>query len=97
MFGILKLTGDQATEGNLNSIIMAHKAIDDHVEGQQPGNATLGMNPENASEFCEASDQHQYMLRFTKRRLNLLTFNTIATKAKQRRRMQRRMKLVRTR
>ena len=92
MFGILKLTGDQATEGNLNSIIMAHKAIDDHVEGQQPGNATLGMNPENASEFCEASDQHQY-----KRRLNLLTFNTIATKAKQRRRMQRRTKLVRTR
>ena len=34
---------------------MAHKAIDDHVEGQQPGYATLGTNPENASEFCEAS------------------------------------------
>ena len=34
---------------------MAHKAIDDHVEGQQPGYAKLGTNPKNASEFCEAS------------------------------------------
>ena len=40
---------------NLNNTIMAHKAIDDHVEGQQPGHATLGINPENAEEFCEAS------------------------------------------
>ena len=43
------------TGRNSNGNIMAHKAIDDHVEGQQPGYATLGTNPENASEFCEAS------------------------------------------
>ena len=43
------------TGRNANGNIMAHKAIDDHVEGQQPGYATLGTNPENASEFCEAS------------------------------------------
>ena len=34
---------------------MAHKAIDDHVEGQQPGYSNLGTNPENREAFCEAS------------------------------------------
>ena len=72
---------------------MAHKAIDDHVEGQQPGYAKLGTNPKNASEFCEASVH----VRFYKKRLNLLTSNTIAMIAKQRRRMQRRTKSLRTR
>ena len=43
------------TGRNSNGNIMAHKAIDDHVEGQKPGYATLGTNPENATAFCEAS------------------------------------------
>ena len=34
---------------------MAHKAIDDHVEGQQPWYGLLGTNPENKQAFCEAS------------------------------------------
>ena len=35
--------------------LMAHKAIDDHVEGQQPWYGSLGTNPENKQAFCEAS------------------------------------------
>ena len=34
---------------------MAHKAIDDHMEGQQPGYSNLGTNPENKEAFCEVS------------------------------------------
>ena len=34
---------------------MAHKAVDDHVENQQPGYSTLGTNPENKEAFCESS------------------------------------------
>ena len=34
---------------------MVHKAIDDHIEGQQPGLAALGTNPENKDDFCDAS------------------------------------------
>ena len=35
--------------------LMAHKAIDDHVEGQQPWYGSLGTNPEKKEAFCEAS------------------------------------------
>ena len=34
---------------------MAHKAIGEHVEGQQPGYSNLGTNPENKDSFPESS------------------------------------------
>ena len=43
------------TGRNSRGELMAHKAIDDHVEGQQPGYATLGTNPEDKEAFSEAS------------------------------------------
>ena len=43
------------TGRNSREVLMAHKAIDDHVEGQQPGYLKLGTNPENKEAFCEAS------------------------------------------
>jgi len=43
------------TGRNARGELMAHKAIDDHVEGQQPGYTTLGCNPENKDTFSEAS------------------------------------------
>ena len=43
------------TGRNKRDDLMAHKAIDDHVEGQQPGYSNLGTNPENREAFCEAS------------------------------------------
>ena len=43
------------TGQNSNGSLMAHKAINDHVEGQQPAYGVLGMNPENRDEFCETS------------------------------------------
>ena len=43
------------TGRNSKESLMAHKAIDDHVEGQQPGLAALGTNPENKDDFCDAS------------------------------------------
>ena len=43
------------TGRNGNKNLMAHKAIDDHVEGLQPAYGALGTNPENRDEFCEAS------------------------------------------
>ena len=36
-------------------VLMAHKAIDDHVESQQLALAALGTNPENRDAFCDAS------------------------------------------
>ena len=36
-------------------VLMAHKAIDDHIESQQPALAALGTNPENRDAFCDAS------------------------------------------
>jgi hypothetical protein len=43
------------TGRNSRGELMAHKAIDDHVENQQPGYSTLGTNPEHKDTFCESS------------------------------------------
>ena len=40
---------------NSRDELMAHKDIDDHVKGQQPGYSNLGTNPENKDVFAESS------------------------------------------
>ena len=42
------------TGQNARGELMAHKAIDDHVKGQQPGYSSLGTNPENKETFTES-------------------------------------------
>ncbi len=76
-------------------VLMAHKAIDDHVESQQPALAALGTNPENRNEFCDASvhvtfykkarqfSQIQYYRNETKtKKLNKQTDEVAANKQK---------------
>ena len=43
------------TGRNSRGELMAHKAIGEHVEGQQPGYSNLGTNPENKDSFPESS------------------------------------------
>jgi len=76
-------------------VLMAHKAIDDHIESQQPALAALGTNPENRDAFCDASvhvtfyrkakqfSQIQYYRNDTKtKRMNKETNEVAANKQK---------------